>query len=249
MIQLSEKLCFSEARCLIKHMYTNSRSVETVDDIGEQNPKLLTPVSKLVYKQWKMDNNDELLIDGYYRQKCNLTQNLSPDIRQLIADYYVKSQSKGAIKRKIVTLTEIARKKRGERQRKTDKMLEYLIIFIIFVTLFALVFGVDISALIVISLNDCDLALQNGSTFVNFGISNYMLLGSVSHIITVLAFAIGAFFFLQCTNAAIEGLVCCGTMIICAMMSFFISWSVVGAIMYSEMHQSTASNKVISVQY
>eukprot|EP01084_Bolivina_argentea_P279670 478136_1 len=223
------------------HKYS---SVDTTADIGEHDPTPLSPVSKLVYKQWRMDNDDHLLMDGYYR-KCDMSQELPPDIRQTIIDYYIKKQSKGTLKRKIMFLKEFARQKRKE---KMDAILHYILIFIILTVSFGLIFGSDIAALVIVNNNDCDLALENGSKFLHFGVFQYLLIGSVFHIVCGSIFLITVLVCVMWLEKYVddEFIPCLGIMIVCGFISFFISWSVVGAILYSEMDQSTSVNKQCS---
>eukprot|EP01083_Nonionella_stella_P071018 190428_1 len=83
----------------------NSIDTEITDvndiDLEPYNPSYLSPTSKGVYKQWQLDKKDELLVDGYFRECEITTQPLSSDVAFIIASYYTKVQTKGALKRKI----------------------------------------------------------------------------------------------------------------------------------------------------
>eukprot|EP01084_Bolivina_argentea_P085936 155342_1 len=71
-------------------------------NIKELDGTVLSPNSKLVFKQWNIDPHDELLIDAYARQYCNIQLFLfSKDIKQLIALYYSKKYSKSNLKQLI----------------------------------------------------------------------------------------------------------------------------------------------------
>eukprot|EP01084_Bolivina_argentea_P166313 288766_1 len=129
----------------------NETSVST--EIGEYDPSPLSPRSKLVYNQWKMDHNDTLLISGFFRQ-CNITlQPLSPDVTQLIASYYFKRYSRRKLKHKIIQMNAYLQRK-NLRKRKQRSRWSLFILCLCLVLI--LIFAPDIAGLIVISRNNCD---------------------------------------------------------------------------------------------
>eukprot|EP01084_Bolivina_argentea_P112188 200090_1 len=93
-------------------------SIDT--NIADYDLTALTPNSKMVFNQWKIDVTDDLLVDGYYRQCHNISTSnqLSTDVKQIIISYYTKQYSKGTLKRKLLQLKRLADLKRQARIKK-----------------------------------------------------------------------------------------------------------------------------------
>ena len=64
------------------------------------DPKGLSPTSTLVFKQWVMDDENTLLVNGFSR-RTQCQQILPEDICIITADYYVKLYSKNNLNMKI----------------------------------------------------------------------------------------------------------------------------------------------------
>eukprot|EP01083_Nonionella_stella_P177811 626135_1 len=204
----------------------NETSVST--EIGEYDPSPLSPRSKLVYNQWKMDDNDTLLISGFFRQ-CNITlQPLSPDVTQLIASYYFKRYSRRKLKHKIVQMNAYLQRK-NLRKRKQRSRWSLFILCLCLVLI--LIFAPDIAGLIVISRNNCD-----GS------ITSHLRIGCISHLVIV--FCVSCIVYClgsenQKGNAFVHRhqhvLIRSVFIVISVCVLFFLGWSVLGSILHSQM--------------
>ncbi len=74
-----------------------------------------------------MDSNDELLIDGYFRE-CNVTKvHLPSDIKKIIASYYAKLHSKSKLKELYETtkkhLTQSRQQRKQRRQQRKQNCI------------------------------------------------------------------------------------------------------------------------------
>ena len=68
---------------------------------------LLTPRAKGVYLQYVKDSDDNLLVDGYFRQ--NMPNHLLPlQVNRIIASYYLKTYSARNLHKKITALRMIS---------------------------------------------------------------------------------------------------------------------------------------------
>ena len=75
----------------------------TIGTYSRSAADLLTPRAKGVYLQYVKDSNDNLLVDGYFRQ--NMPNRLLPtEVNRVIAAYYLKSYSIRNLKKKITSL-------------------------------------------------------------------------------------------------------------------------------------------------
>eukprot|EP01083_Nonionella_stella_P178359 629804_1 len=68
-------------------------------DLDDYDCNVLTPKAKGTYKQWQMDYDDALLIDGYMRQTCNVQLSSFPNEIQKIVRLFV-AQSTTIYKKK-----------------------------------------------------------------------------------------------------------------------------------------------------
>ena len=89
----------------------------TVDGLTSSAVELMTPKSKGVYNQYIKDSNDNLLIDGYFRETMRSmtkskrfksrnmpTRVLPPDVNRIIAAYYLKTYSIRNLRTKLIPL-------------------------------------------------------------------------------------------------------------------------------------------------
>eukprot|EP01084_Bolivina_argentea_P281979 482566_1 len=106
------------------------------------------------------------------------------------------------------------------------------IIFSLIISLF--VCSKDIVILIIQNNNDynCDNTINHGSTFISFGVSDFLLIGCILHIviITIIIQLIFHFVYLGGDEDRAGCSVMCG----CGCL-FFFAWSVIGFLLYSEM--------------
>eukprot|EP00483_Globobulimina_turgida_P003540 UN03546 len=146
----------------ILHDISRYNSVDTTD-IDEYDPSHLTPTSKMVLEQWKMDETDDLLIDGYYRES-NLSRanELSFDIKKIIISFYLKQYSKGTLKRKMLRSKELYE---YNRQLRIEKCIRIFWICLATLLLFGFVFGSDIATLIIAHKNDCDATIDGDNKY------------------------------------------------------------------------------------
>eukprot|EP01083_Nonionella_stella_P072108 194204_1 len=165
--------------------YSSDTDINIDDDdieLEAHSPSYLSPTSKGVYNQWQIDETDELLVDGYFRE-CSITRPLSADVAFKIASYYTKSHSKCALRRKILQLRELRRhkmQKRKEYMKRISLLSCKLIVFI------SLMCSSDIAALVIINKYDCDAhAISNTPQNQWFGISDFLFIGSASHIVLI----------------------------------------------------------------
>eukprot|EP01083_Nonionella_stella_P043282 116780_1 len=118
----------------------------------------------------------------------------------------------------------------------TLKICRYLRV-INFIILIAAIFGSDIAALVINSAHDCNGALLNGSAFVSFDVNDFILGGSITHLVVLVLILCGNG---MCGNEIMARYT---TRIICCFLCWLTSWSVIGFLMYSEMDQSIFSHK------
>ena len=97
----------SESVFLIKsHQFASTE--ETIDStmIDYFTPSgvtLMSPKSQGVYTQYVKDSNDNLLVDGFFRQNMP-NQSLPSEINRIIAAYYLKSYSLRELREKLQPL-------------------------------------------------------------------------------------------------------------------------------------------------
>eukprot|EP01083_Nonionella_stella_P160423 524464_1 len=223
-------------------------------DLEPFNSSYLTPTSKGVYNQWQMDKKDDLLVDGYFRE-CNITtQPLSTDITSTIASYYTKCQTKGALKRKILKLKQLRILKMRKR-KETIKATS--LICLLCVLVLSLLCGSDIAALIIINKYNCDAILNTQNQ--RLGINDFLWTGSVSHLVSVTLLLICFVVIAKKMNCVLRGQstkrdfrhqTCILSVLMACIILIsvgFISYSIIGSILYSKTliyHQ--CSNVLIS---
>ena len=102
----------------------------------------------------------------------------------------------------------------------------------------------DIAALLIVSSEDCDAELQGGSGFVSFGVNTWMLAGSASHA----AICGGLFMFavVDALNSRPGEWLCAAMDSGCTALPwlFYIAWSVIGFLLYSEMDSHASCSKM-----
>ena len=77
--------------------------ISTIGTYSRSAADLLTPRSKGVYLQYVKDSDDNLLVNGYFRQ--NMPNHLLPEeVNRIIASYYLKTYSARNLHKKITTL-------------------------------------------------------------------------------------------------------------------------------------------------
>eukprot|EP00483_Globobulimina_turgida_P008319 UN08336 len=155
-----------------------------------------------------MDDNNDLIIDGYFRQKCEMKSyhaQLPNDIKKIIASYYFKKHSKSKLVQLILQKRRnIEREKRQRKQERIDTICgikdacfdaiycllccKSIVCFIVIVliTICALIFGPDIAGLIIAVNNDCNLAIDGQSNFVVFDANEFLFIGCSIHLGLVL---------------------------------------------------------------
>lgn len=75
----------------------------TIDGLTSSAIDLLTPTSKGVYTQYIKDYDDNLLVDGYFRE--NMPKRvLPPEVNRIIAAYYLKTYSVQNLQNKLKPL-------------------------------------------------------------------------------------------------------------------------------------------------
>ena len=110
--QAEEKL--GEREHLIGGYRFATNREETLDhshiQMSPRKVKLFTPRTKGVYEQYVKDSEDNLLIDGYFRENNQNMSNrsLPHEVNRVIAAYYLKSYSIAGLRQKLKPLcTEI----------------------------------------------------------------------------------------------------------------------------------------------
>eukprot|EP01083_Nonionella_stella_P106995 309356_1 len=164
----------------VVHKYS-SIDTDILDiDLEPYNPSHLSPTSKGVYHQWQIDKKDELLVDGYFRECDITTQPLSADVASTIASYYTKSQTKGALKDKILVL----RQNRILKMRKRKETIKATaLISLPYILLLSFFCSPDIAALVIVNKYNCDAILNTQNQRI--GINDFLFTGSVAHLLSV----------------------------------------------------------------
>eukprot|EP01084_Bolivina_argentea_P227844 384894_1 len=213
---------------------------------------ILTPTSKLVYKQWQMDDDKNLLIDGYFRQQSNIKSfQLPHDLKQIIKSYYMPMYSKNKLVELILRRqNSIRRVKQLRKQNVKDNCYNFsLILCYIFGFIFSLLwlFGPDIAGLIIYAKNDCNLSIDDQSVSVEIEVNEFLLIGCVSHMVCTFVATIVMWALMSNANCDWEKFVhlIVGSVVIVriCMILFFIAWSIVGFLLYRKMDTSNQSNK------
>eukprot|EP01084_Bolivina_argentea_P216478 367770_1 len=216
--------------------------------LTEYDGSILTPTSRLVYKQWKMDGNDDLIIDGYFRKKCNLkSYHLPNDIKQIITSYYQKKHSKSKLMQLIMQKQHsIERAKiRKEQKRKEMKHRSILIGFIV-LTIFLFMLVTDICGLIFVANNNCNLEKNEQR---NFDVNEFLIYGSIIHLAFVIFLQItlslliwhnkNEIYWNDCVYTSVLMLLC----FVSLMYVFFAVWSIIGFVLYQKMNNSKELSK------
>eukprot|EP01083_Nonionella_stella_P072109 194206_1 len=116
-----------------------------------------------------------------------------------------------------------------------------LVVYTVFAGLLAfvgVVFGTDIAGLTVLRDNDCDLAIDGGSTFVMFGVNTFLFYGCVIHI--VIEVMKGTFFVVVVLNFPHTCVIRTSVVYSCVGVSYafwLLSWGIIGCLLYSEMNE------------
>eukprot|EP01084_Bolivina_argentea_P000461 864_1 len=213
----------------------------------------LTPTSYLVYRQWKMDENDELLIPGYIRSQYDTNNTLGTDVTNVIMSYYSKQFMKSELNSKIkCKLNEIAREtklKSVQQKQRTEKIEQCKLIMAVIIgapCFILLLLAPDTAALTINTQNDCDLTMQSIEPRIDLNISQFLFIGSFIHLLgVILPFCVifSCWFDTDCCYDYDVMIVLCGWCWILLVEMFMFSWSIVGFILYSDMNTSTAMNK------
>eukprot|EP01084_Bolivina_argentea_P029769 55249_1 len=225
--------------------------------LKEYDGSKLTPQSKLVYKQWQMDSNNDLIIDGYFRQKCEMQLSHFPtDIKQIIASYYHKKHSKSKIIKLILQRQEsikLANIRRQQKQQKQGKILDNIkwgltqslyvcLVACILLALLGVLFGTDIAGLIIASNNNCNL------TTTSLTINDFLIYGCSLHLGLLTFMLICAIFSLHYAWDLylndLEKIASCAVFS-CSFLiyAFCFVWSVIGFVLYQKMDKKHLSNK------
>eukprot|EP01084_Bolivina_argentea_P271920 462821_1 len=216
----------ADLKLAIAHEFARYNSIDT--DICGYDPSPLSPTSKMVFHQWKMDETDDLLIDGYYRE-CNIStyisDELSSDIKQIIISFYLKQYSKRHLKKKILQLKRLSE---YNRQLRKEKCIRICCICLAIFVFFGFIFGSDIAGLIIANINDCNVTIDGGSKYVSFGVHQFLYIGSITHIAVVSLILLIIWYLYDRFLLTIFCLIFC-------VILFFISWAIIGALLYSEM--------------
>eukprot|EP01083_Nonionella_stella_P172767 593932_1 len=108
----------------------------------------------------------------------------------------------------------------------------------------AAIFGPDIAALVINSKHDCNGALINGSEFVSFDVNDFILGGSITHLVMFVLILCGGVLLSWCRwDGARDALIYALTCSSCCFACWLLSWSVIGFLIYSEMDKSGSPNK------
>eukprot|EP01084_Bolivina_argentea_P022230 41318_1 len=125
-----------------------------------------------------------------------------------------------------------------------------------------LLFGTDISMLVINEENNCNEALPDESIYVSFDLNSFILFGCIGHLVFIVCLCCFSVFALMTGNIGKDDpnllykeyvsrldkrrvkpcfyvYVGCG----CGMVCFFLSWAVIGFLLYSEMSKDTQNNK------
>eukprot|EP01084_Bolivina_argentea_P273995 466858_1 len=227
--------------------------------IDSYDASMFSPTSKLVYKQWKVDANDELLIDGYFRE-CNVTiQHLPSDIKKTIGSYYQKMHSKSKLKELYETNKQrIMAIKKWQRELRKKKCLSLLLFFMyLIITVFILTyaFAPAIVGLLIANKNDCNLAVD---TISGSNINMFLYVGCGVHFFCMSLLLLSSAINWLCPEAPdnckyidhnlwIKCWKCrqdiIGGCVAGLWAVFVMMYSIVGFLLYSTMDQSTVSNK------
>ncbi len=73
------------------------------DSFSRTDIELLTPQRSGVYIQYVKDSDDNLLVDGFFRENMR-DRVLPPDVNRVIATYYSKSYSFQSLHEELTTL-------------------------------------------------------------------------------------------------------------------------------------------------
>eukprot|EP01083_Nonionella_stella_P277712 944191_1 len=101
-----------------------------------EDASVLSSHYRLVYEQWKMDQNDELLLSGYFRQ-CNFKSIHLPKEVQVIASiYYLKQYTEVELLKIIQSKQTDIANRRMDRKKRCVQLLFIgcsLIILVVFI--------------------------------------------------------------------------------------------------------------------
>eukprot|EP01083_Nonionella_stella_P031759 86936_1 len=223
----------------------------------------LSPKSKGLYKQWQMDKKDELVVDGYFRNsKVKVVPRLPKEITHTIAAFYTKSASKAYLKSKILKhrneIRELQAYKTWERAFKRGKEVPDIRILLLLLFICCVV-SVDIAALIIINKYDCE----------SSKVSKFLFIGSVAHIaagLIVCALIVTVHIAAQCFPEDIPSYVSAHSIVneyiqkqqrrrrciyyifmiyVCFITLFFISYSIIGLVLYSQTNEHHPCSDVL----
>ena len=97
----------SESVFLIKsHQFASSEETidpTAIDYFTPTGVTLMSPISKAVATQYVKDSNDNLLVDGFFRENMS-NRSLPSEINRIIAAYYLKSYSLRKLREKLQPL-------------------------------------------------------------------------------------------------------------------------------------------------
>ena len=138
-----------------------------VKELKRYNSSLLTPVSRGVYRQWRDDGNDQLLVSGYFRECGTVNQLLPYEVHGIIAAYYTKQFTKSVILKRI--MTNKAQMDYDNRMSEEEALCDFCQAYLAVLFVFALlVMPIDLAALTIVTgeQNDCALTEE---IFLNIG--------------------------------------------------------------------------------
>eukprot|EP01083_Nonionella_stella_P009103 26379_1 len=159
---------------------------------------ILTPTAKLVYTQWELDANDELLIHGYCRRRSSSPYLLPIEIETIISSFYNKAYSKAQLCEQFTVMRrkkqqqqeqeETARRKRKENLEKRKHFILQcyhsccfcMVPITVALCSVGIILASDIASLVINSKYDCTVDTNRPSE-----ISQFLLYGSVCHICLV----------------------------------------------------------------
>ena len=261
----------SESEILInRHGFaSNGPGDTTVEQYGSSTIKLMTPKTKGVYMQYVKDSNDNLLIDGFFRENMP-SGSLPPDINRTIAAYYVKSYSLRKLMEKlkpirmrlcnmfrscnkihitknvsfVIVTVRISEGNRKHREKKeqihTDNMQKAMDAYILFLAMTIK----DIAMIVINALYECALDTEDGeSEFVNFKLIAWMYVASISHILQMLFFCLNVLGTAWGPNLSERISYECGMIFGLFNFVFLFAWTVVGFKLQQEIREKGVNHQ------
>jgi len=228
----------------------------TINTFSRSDADLLTPRARGVYIQYAKDSDDNLLVDGYFRETMpNRLPHL--EVNRMIASYYLKRYSSRYLEEQLTSLVqrrERERKERKERRRKercewmkrfmesslfAAKKMCPIILMVVFFT------AHDIAMFIINQEHECTLETQGGvSEYVSFGLGLWMDIAAITHFFIVVLLAVC--FSVMVMEDAIGDICLILLPLSCMLIALFIflfAWIVIGYYLQGEIQEHGVNNE------